>query len=78
MKLLELIDQKGAVLAPAYRWICEVMPLISLPDEIDVKDDDYVKGIEYYRLIRPAAEKALADRDISTAVRHRKRLKEIS
>lgn len=73
-KLIELIQTYGAPMAPAYGWLRNVVSLVSLPDDIEIYDDQHRKAIECYRLLREA-NKALEKNERNLSTQYRKQLK---
>jgi hypothetical protein len=76
-KLKEIIDLRGAAMAPAYGWLQNAVPLIHLPDEIEIYDDEHRKAIECYRLLL-GANKAILNNEKKLSVQLRKQLKTLA
>ena len=76
-KLQELINLHGTAMAPAYGWLQNIVPVIHLPDEIEIYDEDHRKAIECYRLLL-GANKAIMNNDKKLSVQLRKQLKALA
>lgn len=74
--LLEIISIHGVVMAPAFGWLQNIVPLISLQDEIEIINPEHEKAIQCYRLLLES-NKALNNNDIKLSVSLRKQLKSI-
>ncbi len=64
-------------MAPAYGWLQNVVPLISLSDEIEICNSEHRKALECYRLLL-GANKALLNHHQALSVQIRKQLKALA
>lgn len=76
-KIKALIDSHGTPMAPAYGWLHNVLPLVSLPDEIEIYNDEHRKAIECYRLLL-TSNKALLNNERKLSAQYRRELKALA
>lgn len=74
--LLQIINIHGVAMAPAFGWLQNIVPLISLRDEIEIINQEHQKAIQCYSLLLES-NKALNNNDTKLSVSLRKQLKSI-
>lgn len=73
--LKKLIESYGPAMAPAYGWLLDILPSISLAAEVKTHDTEQDHAIQSYRLIQQADE-SLKKNDMKSSIHFRKQLKE--
>ena len=73
-KLIELILTYGPAIAPIFGWLRNAMAFVSLPEKIEVYDEEHRKALEVYRLLYNA-NKALESNNRKETIRYRKEIK---
>ncbi|MEO8960851.1 MAG: hypothetical protein ABI325_03155 [Ginsengibacter sp.] len=76
-KLQELIQTYGAAMTPAYGWLHNVLPLVSLPEEIEIQNDEHCNALECYRLLL-GSNKALLNNERNLSAQYRRELKTLA
>src|SRR5699024_1134892 len=73
--LLTLIENEGAEMAPAFGWVRGILPLVPLPDEIEICSDVHRKATDCYRLLK-LADQAAINNNRSKRLEYRQKLYE--
>jgi hypothetical protein len=73
-QLKKLIEDVGAEMAPAYGWVRHLLPLIPVPDDLNVCSESHRKAVDCYRLLW-SANRVLQKKDYDACYRYRTELK---
>lgn len=73
--LITLIEKVGAEMAPAFGWVRNILPLISLPQEIKICSEAHRRAIKSYRYLY-LADKAAVNNNRTRRLDYRKKLNE--
>lgn len=76
-KLKELIYSHSPAMAPAFAWLHNVVSLVSIPDDIEIRNNEHGKAIACYRLL-VKANKALLNNEKNLSFQFRKQLKALA
>lgn len=72
--LKKIIDYSGPEMAPSYGWLRDVLPIISITDDIKFKDEKHAQAIKTYHLMAQAIEHEKSN-DLNQKTHSRKELK---
>ena len=64
-------------MAPAYGWLRNIVPFVSLPAAINICDEEHQKALDIFRLLQQA-ERSLNSNDMKSYINYRKQLKTIA
>jgi tetratricopeptide (TPR) repeat protein len=68
-----LIEDVGAEMTPAFGWVRDILPFVTLPEKIEICSKKHQKAVDCYRLLR-LADKAAVKGNSDARLKYRKAL----